>query len=434
MITVAILGWIHLAHSAHTQQELIVEVVSDDNQNETIISADDVAISPGLNERYEFMSKNISSQKRGALKHKRDVDSDNKLTIELAIFTDRALFEYVKKRYPDEARENIDEVITELVLAVVSSVQLYLNHDSLDQEFQLEIVHMEIVSDEDTSDLPSNGDIRQYLDMFCKYQRSKMVADSLAWDHAMLLTGLDLYTTPDYDKGSSGMAYLSGMCSRQASCTISEARSLGSTALIVAHELAHNLGVDHDGEGPNSDCDSDDYIMGPKLSPGATRWSDCSNRQMHQFISRYGGCLLNLPTAKQDAWQHSDHGLPGHLFDGDAQCHLLYGVGWTHYTGLVRNKLVSSCKAIWCRNTIYLRSPNAAALQGTECEAGGHCVGGLCARRSGSTDLPTTQEKTTTIQTTVKSSHQQSQVFFPSRSMGICQFFLQFGIKLDYCP
>ena len=68
------------------------------------------------------------------------------------------------------------------------------------------------------------------------------------------------------------MAYLSGMCStqvfafqflkrqkvicpNQASCTISEAQSLGSGALIVAHELAHNMGVDHDGEGVNKDCD-----------------------------------------------------------------------------------------------------------------------------------------------------------------------------------
>ena len=263
-------------------EEFIVEDTGD-GQNETIISADDVAISPGLDERYQFMSRNRSSEseleERNTGQHKREVERSKILTIELGIFTDRALFQYVKQRYPDEAHENIDEVITELVLAVVSSVQLYLNHKSLDQEFQLEIVHMDIGDDQDTpDDLPSNGDIRQYLDTFCKYQRKKMIADNLSWDHAMLLTGLDLYTTPDYDKGSSGMAYLSGMCSRQGSCTISEARSLGSTALIVAHELAHNLGVDHDGQGSNIDCDSDDYIMGPKLSPGATRWSDCSNR------------------------------------------------------------------------------------------------------------------------------------------------------------
>jgi len=428
-------GLLHLGASAVVLDDFIVEV-SEDDQNETIISADDVAMSPGLNERYNSLRKNGSVQSRGAFKFKRAIAASNdKLTIELAIFTDKALFEYVKKRYPDEAHDNIDEVITELILAVVSSVQLYLNHDSLDQDFQLEIVHMEIADDKPSSDdLPGNGDIRQYLDLFCRYQRSKMISKGLAWDHAMLLTGLDLYTTPDYDKGSSGMAYLSGMCSREASCTISEARSLGSTALIVAHELAHNLGVDHDGQGPNSDCDGEDYIMGPKLSPGATRWSACSNRQMDQFISRYGGCLLNLPLAKDSRWQHSDHGLPGHLFDGDAQCHLLYGAGWSHYRGLVRKKVISTCQAIWCRSTIYLRSPNAAALQGTECQEGKHCRGGRCVKRGATTETTdTTQQVTTTTeQTTVRS--QQSQIFFPSRSMGICQFFRQFGIKLDYCP
>jgi len=419
--------------AAVVKDDLIVEV-SDEGQNETIISADDVAISPGLNERYQFLSKNNLSQSRFV---RAVAPNHGKLTIEVAIFTDKALFEYVKKRYPDEPRENIDEVLTELILAVVSSVQLYLNHDSLDQDFQLEIVHMEIADDQVSSDdLQSNGDIRQYLDIFCRYQRNMMIKKKLSWDHAMLLTGLDLYTTPDYDKGSSGMAYLSGMCSMEASCTISEARSLGSTALIVAHELAHNLGVDHDGEGPNIDCDGDDFIMGPKLSPGATRWSACSNRQMQLFISRYGGCLLNPPLTKDSRWQHSDHGLPGHLFDGDAQCHLLYGAGWSHYMGLVRNKVVSTCKAIWCRNTIYLRSPNAAALQGTECGKGRHCRGGMCVGRGETvdTDTTTTILTTTSEQTTIRSSHQQSQVFFPSRAMGICQFFRQFGIQLDYCP
>ena len=184
------------------------------------------------------------------------------------------MFQYVKERYPDEAHENIDEHINELVMAIVSSAQLYLNHKSLDLEFQSEVVHMEIRGDQDTSeDLQSNGNIRQYLDTFCQYQRKKMSKGNQSWDHAMLFTGLDLYTTPNYDTGSSGMAYLSGMCSTQASCIISEARSLSSTAIIVAHGLAHNLVVDHDGQGSNIDCDSNDFIMGPKLSPGATRWS-----------------------------------------------------------------------------------------------------------------------------------------------------------------
>ena len=40
-------------------------------------------------------------------------------------------------------------------------------------------------------------------------------------------------------------------CGQVASCTLAEARSLGSASLIIAHELAHNLGVEHDGVGDN---------------------------------------------------------------------------------------------------------------------------------------------------------------------------------------
>ena len=36
--------------------------------------------------------------------------------------------------------------------------------------------------------------------------------------------GQDLYSYPSMDKGSSGMAFLSGMCSKTASCTLAEAR------------------------------------------------------------------------------------------------------------------------------------------------------------------------------------------------------------------
>ena len=157
---------------------------------------------------------------------------------------------------------------------------------------------------------------------------------------------------------------------------------------------------------------------------------------MQQFVSRYGGCLLNPPLYSD--WLHSDEGLPGHIFDGDAQCHLLYGSGWSHYTGVAKNKLVNSCKAIWCRNDIYLRSPNAAALQGTQCAEGKHCIGGECVQKTGTTEFTesgrSTQEETTRKSTTVSQAQDNSQVFFPSRSMGICQFFKQFGVKLSYCP
>ena len=117
---------------------------------------------------------------------------------------------------------------------------------------------------------------RHYLDTFCDHQVTRRQSESVKWDHAMLLTGLDLYTAYDRDTASSGMAFLSGMCSQSYSCTISEARSLGTSSLIIAHELAHNLGVDHDGVNSNRDCDPDDFIMGPKVGTLHKSVSDSS--------------------------------------------------------------------------------------------------------------------------------------------------------------
>ena len=127
-----------------------------------------------------------------------------------------------------------------------------------------------------SEDLASDGNIKQYLDAFCNYQKSYRNAANLSWDHALLLTGLDLYSMPDMDMGSSGMSYQSGMCSEESSCTVAELSSPGASSLIVAHELAHSIGVSHDGEGDNLHCNPHSYIMGPKLSPRATHWSPCS--------------------------------------------------------------------------------------------------------------------------------------------------------------
>ena len=51
------MGLAEVGICASVGEEFIVED-SGDGQNETIISADDVAISPGLDKRYQFMSRN----------------------------------------------------------------------------------------------------------------------------------------------------------------------------------------------------------------------------------------------------------------------------------------------------------------------------------------------------------------------------------------
>jgi len=407
--TLILFVYIALSNSLYTKNEI---------KEDTIYLKSDLEFSPDLAHRYESLNNRTESLSG---RFKRDVTS---LVIEMAIFTDREFYDYVRERYSNEPQNKIEEIIRNVILAVINSVEMYLNHQSLGQNIQINIVQM-FVGDES---MQSFGDIRKYLDNFCKYQSQKRKNQNLYWDHALLLTGQDLYSSPNMDRGSSGMAYLMGMCSPGHSCTISEARSLGSASLIISHELAHNLGVEHDGERSNRDCDQNDYIMSPVLSAGAIKWSKCSKRQMQKFINSYGECLQTSEAKTKGNYQdfnHHDGRLPGVRFDGNDQCHLMYGEDWTVYSrGVVNQESVNICRAIWCRRHYNLRSPNAAALQGTECRQGKHCDSGLCVTKTHSSSSQTGSTTSSPSVSTTKIYREK---------MSVCQFFRIFGINYPYC-
>ena len=66
-------------------------------------------------------------------------------------------------------------------------------------------------------------------------------SDQLHWDHAVILTGLDVHVVDREDKISSqvvGLAPVSGMCKTDSSCTVNEGRHFESV-YVMAHEIGH---------------------------------------------------------------------------------------------------------------------------------------------------------------------------------------------------
>ena len=69
------------------------------------------------------------------------------------------------------------------------------------------------------------------------------------WDHAILMTGRDLYIETNMNTNDyfvRGLANTGKVCSSSESCTITEATKIHVAPFVVTHELGHVLGLTHD--------------------------------------------------------------------------------------------------------------------------------------------------------------------------------------------
>lgn len=114
---------------------------------------------------------------------------------------------------------------------------------------------------------------------------------------AVAATGIShLFTGKDLDEEVAGIARLNGACAGSDAVSLSEGW-LGTvySALVMAHELGHNLGADHDGVGA---CASvpDNYIMSPTIN-GSEQFSQCSINAISSFIAQ-ASCVTPALYAK----------------------------------------------------------------------------------------------------------------------------------------
>ncbi|XP_045502025.1 A disintegrin and metalloproteinase with thrombospondin motifs adt-1-like [Colias croceus] len=303
--------------------------------------------------------------------------------VETAVFVDRDLYKHMTINFPKETEREL----VRFVLAMINAVQLLYHDPSLGRPVNFILKRLEILH-EDPSNLKRPHDIDRFLSNFCTWQRLENPPgdnDPLHWDHALILTGLDLYVVNKNGKVSSqvvGLAPVAGMCTVTSSCTVNEGRHFESV-YVVAHEIGHNLGMRHDGPLADNGCDPSAYIMSPTLGSGKITWSQCSRSYLQKFLdTSQSRCLLDHGNSAGQL-DHSAEGiLPGERFDADQQCMLKYGRGSRHSNA---QNLEDICRDLHCQRERYTWTSHPA-LEGTKCGEDMYCRGGECVDRwSGTT-------------------------------------------------
>ncbi|KMY95877.1 A disintegrin and metalloproteinase with thrombospondin motifs 16 [Drosophila simulans] len=304
-------------------------------------------------------------------------DIPEELFIETAIFVDSDLYAHMQKNFPT----NTESKVVSFLLAMINGVQLLYHHPTLGRRINFVLKRLEIWKSWDPSGLVRSRDVENYLNSFCKWQEKLNPfsdADPLHYDHALVLTGLDLVT---YEKGKAnsqvvGMATVKGMCTSIYSCTINEAKHFESV-FVVAHEIGHNLGMRHDAK--EISCDPTMHIMSPKLGSGKVTWSKCSRTYLEDFLmDPQADCLFDRDSFA-GPWDHTAGGrLPGERFNANQQCMLRFGKNFMQASTQSKMEI---CRDLHCRQD-GLPWTSHPALEGTECGPNMWCRGGTCEARS----------------------------------------------------
>ncbi|XP_034536697.1 A disintegrin and metalloproteinase with thrombospondin motifs 7 [Notolabrus celidotus] len=276
---------------------------------------------------------------------------------------------------PKMVEHHGSRAVESYVLAVMNIVAGLFSDASIGNAINIVVVRL-ILLEKDEDDLKITHHADNSLSSFCKWQKTlNMKGDehSLHHDVAVLLTRKDICASINMPCETLGLSHVAGMCQSHRSCSISEDTGL-PLAFTVAHELGHNFGIQHDGNG--NDCEpigKRPFVMSPQLLYGTSlpRWSRCSRQYITRFLDRgWGWCLDDTPVKDK---LFLNFVLPGVLYSAAHQCRLQYGSG-----SVLCDDMDNVCSTLWCTVGTTCHSKLDGAVDGTSCGEDKWCFRGQC--------------------------------------------------------
>nr|QIV64922.1 MAD-5 [Crotalus scutulatus] len=188
------------------------------------------------------------------------------------------------------------------------------------------LTDLEIWSNQDQINVQSAA--ADTLEAFGEW-RETVLLNRISHDNAQLLTAINL------QENIIGRAYTGSMCDPRKSVGIITDHSAINlwVAVTMAHELAHNLGISHDGN--QCHCDANSCIMSEELSEELSfEFSDCSLNQYQTYLTDHNPqCMLNEPLRTDtvsrnellEAGEECDCGSPANPCCDAATCKLRPG-------------------------------------------------------------------------------------------------------------
>ncbi|XP_054468557.1 A disintegrin and metalloproteinase with thrombospondin motifs 7 [Anoplopoma fimbria] len=276
---------------------------------------------------------------------------------------------------PKMVEHHGSKAVESYVLAVMNIVAGLFRDASIGNAINIVVVRL-ILLEQEEEDLKITHHADNSLSSFCKWQKKlnmKGEEHPLHHDVAVLLTRKDICAASNKPCETLGLSHVAGICQSHRSCSISEDTGL-PLAFTVAHELGHNFGIQHDGNG--NDCEpigKRPFVMSPQLLYGTSlpRWSRCSRQYITRFLDRgWGWCLDDAPVKDQLSLNSV---LPGVLYSSAHQCRLQYGSG-----SLLCDDMDNVCSTLWCTVGATCHSKLDGAVDGTSCGVDKWCFSGEC--------------------------------------------------------